>query len=147
MKLVRWHENPWKSLELLHNELDRFFEQPLGKTIFEKGLFSAPSLDISEDKDSIYVEADVPGVEQKDINISLRKNFLCIQAKKEETKDRKEKNYHRLERVSRNFYREVFLPKTVDADKVKAVYKKGVLNLTLPKKEEEKEKEIKIDVE
>ncbi|MCD6539102.1 MAG: Hsp20/alpha crystallin family protein [Candidatus Omnitrophica bacterium] len=147
MKLVRWSDNPWRALEQLQDEINRLFDFSIGRFPQELGTVYAPSVDVSEDKDNIYVEADLPGLEQKDINITLRRDSLCISAKREEKKEEKRKNYHRIERASRNFYREIALPSTVDADKIKAVYRNGVLKVTLPKKEEEKEKEIKIDVE
>jgi len=147
MKLVRWSDNPWRALEQLQDEINRLFDFSFGRLPQERETVYAPSVDVSEDKDNIYVEADLPGLEQKDINISLRRDSLCISAKREEKKEEKRKNYHRVERVSRNFYREIALPSTVDTDKIKAVYKNGVLKVTLPKKEEEKEKEIKIEVE
>ena len=147
MKLVRWSDNPWRALEQLQDEINRLFDFSFGRLPQEVETVYAPSVDVSEDKDNIYVEADLPGLEQKDINITLKKDSLCISAQREESKEEKKKNYHRIERVSRNFYREVALPSAVDASKIKAVYKNGVLKVTLPKKEEEKEKEIKIDVE
>ena len=125
MKLVRWNASPWQSLDLFHDELDRFFDLSF------KG--SWPSVDISEDKENIYVEADLPGFEQKDINATLKKDSLVIAAKKEESRRR------------RNFYREVRLPAGVKHSQVKAAYKNGVLKLTLPKAEEEKAQDIRIE--
>lgn len=147
MKLVRWSDNPWRALEQLQGEINRLFDLSFGRLPSELETASSPSVDVSEDKDNIYVEADLPGLEQKDINITLKRDSLCISAKREESKEEKKKNYHRIERTSRNFYREIALPSGVDTSKIKALYKNGVLKVTLPKKEEEKEKEIKIDVE
>jgi len=147
MKLVRWGDNPWRAIDELQNEINRLFDFSYGKGLTATAALSVPSVDVSEDKENVYVEADVPGLEQKDINVTLRKDSLYITGKKEESKEEKKKNYHRLERTSQSFYREVLLPREVDGSKVKATYKSGVLKLALPKKEEEKEKEIKIEVE
>jgi len=147
MKLVKWGGNPWRAVEELQSEINRLFDFSYGKGLAPAATLTVPSVDISEDENSVFVEADVPGFEQKDINISLRKNILSISGKKEESKEEKKKNYHRVERVSQNFCREIELPKAVDGGKVKAAYKSGVLRVELPKKEEEKEKEIKINVE
>ena len=106
-----------------------------------------PSVDVWDGKDNIYVEADISGVEQKDINVNLKDNTLTISAKKEEAKEEKKKNYYRSERYQGSFYRAMQLPSSVDESKIKANYKNGVLKLTLPKKEKDKAKEIKINVE
>ncbi len=146
MKLVRYRDNPWKALEDLQNEINKLFDFSFGKFPATSEIF-APSVDVYEDKDNIYVEADLPGFEQKDINLALKGDVLTISAQKEEKKEEKKKNYYRCERFQGKFYREVDLPASVEASKIKAVYKNGVLKITLPKKEEDKEKEIKIDVE
>lgn len=147
MKLVRYRKDPWKALEDLQNEINRLFDFSFAKlpTLREEVL--APSVDIYEDKDNIYVESDLPGFEQKDINISLKGNTLTISAQRDEKREEKKKDYYHCERFQGKFYRELDLPTTVETDKIKANYKNGVLKITLPKKEEEKEKEIKIDVE
>ncbi|MBN2121284.1 MAG: Hsp20/alpha crystallin family protein [Candidatus Omnitrophica bacterium] len=147
MKLVKWSHSPWRTLEDIQDEINRLFDFSYDRDLAERAGITAPLVDISEDKDNVYVEADLPGLEQKDISVNLRKNSLFISGKKEEVKEEKNKNYHRSERVSRSFYRQILLPALVDQSKVKANYKQGVLKLVLPKKEEAKEKDIKIEVE
>ena len=140
--------DPWRALTNLQNEMDRIFSSWFGRelpALREEGV--APSVDISEDKDNIYVEADLPGLEQKDISVRMNDNALVISGKKEETREEKKKNYYRSERYQGSFYRALSLPSSVDTSKIKAKYRNGVLKITLPKKEEEKEKEIDIDVE
>ncbi|OQX88074.1 MAG: hypothetical protein B6D55_01470 [Candidatus Omnitrophica bacterium 4484_70.2] len=146
MKLTRYREDPWRALEDLQKEINKLFDFSFGRFLASKEFFT-PSVDVWEDKENVYVEADLPGFEQKDINLALRGNLLTISAEREEKKEEKKKGYLRCERFQGKFYRELELPKEVDASKIKATYKNGVLKMTLPKKEEEKEKEIKIEIE
>ncbi|MBU1113125.1 MAG: Hsp20/alpha crystallin family protein [Candidatus Omnitrophica bacterium] len=144
MKLVRYKPlslwaNPWQDLGRL---FDLTFDNSLG---LGNDVLS-PSLDISEDKENIYLEADLPGFEQKDIKVKIKGDILSISAKRQETKEEKGKNFFRKERFEGSFYRTLQLPAGVDASKVNADYQKGVLKLALSKKEEEKEKEIQIDL-
>jgi HSP20 family protein len=148
MALMKWRpEDPWRALETLQDEINKLFDFSFGRIPALREETFSPSLDLWEDKDNIYVEADLPGMEQKDINLKVRGDSLVISAKKEETKEEKKKGYLRRERIQGSFYRELGLPASVDANKIKANYKNGVLKVVLPKKEEEKEKEIVIDVE
>jgi HSP20 family protein len=148
MALMRYRRNdPWKMLETLQEEINKLFDFSFGKIPATKEEILSPSVDIWEDKDNIYVEADLPGFEQKDIKVSVKGDSLSISAKKEETKEEKKKNYYRCERFQGSFYRELDLPSSVDTSKIKAQYKNGVLKITLPKVEKEKEKEIEIEVE
>lgn len=147
MSLLRWKGNSWNNLPALQDEVERFFDFFYPREISGLDAVLVPKVDVSEDKDNIYVEADVPGFDQKDIKVSLKDGALSLSAKKESAKEEKKKNYHRIERAYGSFYRQIPLPGQIDESKVKAVYKNGVLNLTLPKREEEKAKEIKIDVE
>ena len=114
MKLVPWSRNPWQALDQIQDEINSLLQYPYSEGRLGQNLLSLPSVDISEDKDNIYLEADLPGLEQKNIKISLNKDFLTISAKKEEEAKTKEKNYHRIERISRNFYRSVELPGRVN---------------------------------
>lgn len=146
MNLVRYHE-PFRGLDDLHDEINRLFGVSMGKQLLPKEDILAPSIDISEDREHVYVEADLPGFDQKDIKVTAKGNMLSISAKHDEKKEEKNKNYHRIERVQGSYFRQVMLPSTVESQKVKAGYKNGVLKLTLPKKEEEKGKEIKVETE
>lgn len=107
----------------------------------------APSLDVSETKDNIAVKAEVPGMDAKDIDISLANDVLTVKGEKKQQKEEKDENYHRVERSYGAFSRSIRLPREVQSDKIKANYKNGVLKITLPKSEEAKKKEIKIKVD
>lgn len=106
----------------------------------------APAIDVHDSKDHIVVKADLPGLKKEDIDVSVQEGTLVIRGEKKEEAERKEKGLIRTERFYGSFYRAVSLPTAVDDTKVKAAYKNGVLELTLPKKEEAKPKQIKIDV-
>jgi HSP20 family protein len=92
------------------------------------------------------VKAEVPGLEPKDIDISLTGGVLTIKGEKKQEKEEKDENYHRIERSYGTFTRSVRVPQEVQSDKIEATYKNGVLKITLPKSEEAKKKEIKIKV-
>lgn len=143
---------PWKK-EV--NPFQDFFEtdQPLfGLSLLprlEKSLspfaeagFSA--VDVSEDDKNIYVKADLPGLKREEINISLDHDVLAIRGERKSETEKKDKNFHRIERSYGTFERRILLGSTVDESKIKAVYKDGVLDLTLPKTEVSKSKRIEI---
>jgi HSP20 family protein len=107
----------------------------------------SPSIDVSEDKDTLYIEADIPGFEQKDLNISIKKDRLVLSASKEECLEEKKKNYYRNERFQGSFFREISLPSSVDVAQAKGSYVNSVLKVIIPKKEESKGREIQVNVE
>lgn len=153
MKLVPYkRRNEWGTLVNFQNEMNRFFDDWFGKfpSLREHTLITtdfSPSADVWEDKDNIYAEVDLPGVDQKDVNVNLRGNTLEISAKKEHEKEEKKRSYSCIERFRGSFYRALDLSTTVDEARIKASYKSGVLKITLPKKEKEKTKEIKVNIE
>jgi HSP20 family protein len=115
---------------------DHFFE-PGWPKLPELGEWE-PTLDLSETKDAVIVKAELPGVEQKDIAVSLQEGMLTIKGEKEAEKEEKDKRYHRVERSYGAFFRSIRLPAAVDASKVAAAFKDGVLTVTLPKAPEAK---------
>jgi HSP20 family protein len=90
-------------------------------------------MDISETKDSLIVKVEAPGMDQKDIEISLQENLLTIKGEKKQEKEEKDERYHRVERSYGAFVRSVRLPVAVDGGKVSATFKNGLLTVTLPK--------------
>lgn len=146
-----WEITPWRpfrELERMRREMDRlwdsFFEpRRKGEEIGEW----LPSLDVAETKNEIVVKAEIPGLDPKDIDISLTNEMLTIKGEKKQEKEEKEENYHLIERSYGSFTRSIRLPKEVQSDKISASYKNGVLKVTLPKSEEAKKKEVKIKVE
>ena len=103
-----------------------------------------PNLDLVETDSKLEIKLDVPGIHREDLEIQLNANTLTITGKRDEKREEKEKNYHRIERHMGSFSRTVTLPCSVQEDKVEAEYHHGVLTVTLPKTEEAKTKRIKI---
>jgi HSP20 family protein len=103
-----------------------------------------PAVDVSETADKITVKAEIPGMEAKDIEISMVGDTLTIKGEKKVEREEKEENYHMVERSYGSFSRSMKLPVGVDSDKVDATYKNGVLTVVLLKKEEVKPKPIEI---
>jgi HSP20 family protein len=120
--------------------MDRLFDRFLEPAWSEMPALGdwSPTLDVSEDKDAVTVKAELPGVEQKDIAVSLQEGMLTIKGEKRAEKEEKDKRYHRVERSYGAFYRSIQLPSAVDAGKVAATFKDGVVTITLPKSPEAK---------
>jgi HSP20 family protein len=131
---------PWTGTTGLRREMDRLFDRFLEPVWPEAPMLGewGPKLDVSESKDAITVKAELPGVEQKDIAVSLQEGVLIIKGEKEAEKEEKDKQYHRVERSYGTFYRSVRLPAPVEAGKVTATFKDGVVTITLPKAPEAK---------
>jgi len=139
---------PFRDFERMRRDMDRlwdsFFERGVRRTDDDGSWL--PSLDVAETKNDIVVKAEVPGMDPKDIDISLSDGLLTIKGEKKQEKEEKEENYHYVERSYGAFCRSVRLPTEVQSDKISASYKNGVLKVTLPKSDEAKKKEVKIKV-
>jgi len=147
------HRPPMDPLERMHDDRDRlfgeYFRRPfLPQLSFEEGENGAliANLDVSETDDAIEVVVDVPGIEEKDIEVTLSDGALLIEGKRQSEKEEKEKNYHRIERSYGDFKRRVALPCDVEADQVDARLEKGTLTVTLPKSEDSKKADRKIKI-
>lgn len=140
---------PFRDFERMRRDMDRlwdsFFER--GSLRGEDGREWLPSLDVAETKNEIVVKAEVPGLDPKDIDISLSDGLLTIKGEKKQEREEKEENYHLVERSYGTFTRSIRLPKEVQSGKINASYKDGVLKVVLPKSEEAKKKEVKIKVQ
>lgn len=131
---------PWTGMTSLRNEMDHLFDrffEPMWREMPAIGDWE-PNVDVSEDKDAVTVKAELPGVEQKDINVSLQDGMLTIKGEKHAEKEEKDKRRHRVERSYGAFFRSMRLPAAVQADKVTATFKDGVVTITLPKAPEAK---------
>jgi HSP20 family protein len=148
---MRWR--PTRDLTGIREEMNRLFDDFFtGWPRLERrgGLLEgewAPSVDVAETDEDVVVTAELPGVKQEDVDISIINDVLTLKGEKKEEKEVKKENYHRIERSYGGFQRSVSLPTGVQADKAKAKYKDGVLRITIPKVEEAKPKQIKINVE
>jgi len=141
MDVIKWE--PFKDLSTMRDQMDRlmgsFFRgNPLS------GDSWAPDLDVSETDDEVLVKADLPGVDEKDLSVSLSGTNLLIKGEKKEEKEEKGKHFHRIERSYGSFQRTVALPVAVDASRIRAEYNKGVLEVHLPKKPEVKPQQIPV---
>lgn len=140
-------------LDLFQREMNRLFDEffkgtglrPLSEDFEYFGRFT-PQVNMTEDEKSIVVSAELPGLDEKDIEISLSKDSLTIKGEKKEESEHKGKEAYYMERSYGAFTRVLPLPKEVDTDKAEATFKKGVLTITLPKVEREKESTKKIKI-
>lgn len=148
MGTVRW--DPFHGLVSLQERMNRLFEQTLDRSRGEReGMAAAtwaPAVDIYETPDSIVLQAELPGLSKDDIDIQVRDNVLTLKGERRSEKEVKEGNYLRVERAYGGFQRAFTLPAAVQADKIRAVFKDGVLDVSIPKAEEAKPKQIKIEV-
>lgn len=145
MTLIRW--NPFQDLVSIQDEMNRMFDSYFSrKPGGGEMMIWNPVVDISETEEEITVAAEVPGIKKEDIKITIQDNVLTLSGEKNEEKEEKNKQYHRVERSFGSFQRSFSLPSSVSADKIKAKYKDGILVVVLPKSEESKPKEIQVKV-
>ena len=149
MSLMKWR--PGRDITSIRDEMNRLFDDffsflPERKRGLMEGEW-APTMDIAETDENIVVTAELPGVKQDDVEITVVNDVITLKGEKKEEKEIKKENYHRIERSYGSFMRSANLPTGVQADKAKASYKDGVLTVTIPKVEEAKPKTIKINVE
>lgn len=130
--------------DLDRNLFDRFFEDFGLPALFSEETRFVPAFDVSETESELIVKAEIPGMDQKDIDISLSRGMLTIKGEKKQEKEDKTEHYHTVERHYGSFSRTMRLPSEVEADKVDATYKDGVLKITLPKTETSKARKIEV---
>ena len=143
LEITPWR--PLRELSSLRREMEDLWENLAGEREFlpMRGEWM-PALDVSETKDSLIVKAEVPGMEPKDIDISLTGDLLTLKGEKKQKTEEKKENFHRIETRYGAFSRTIRVPVSVDSDKIEASYDNGVLKIVLPKKEEVKAKQIEI---
>jgi HSP20 family protein len=133
----------------LRGELDRLFDDFFGSPMRRTGDGQpqgvwAPAVNVREDVNNYYVEAEVPGMSKDDLQIEVENNVLSLRGERRFEKKDEQENYHFVERSYGSFYRSFALPKNVDGDSIQAEYKDGVLHVTLPKRPEVKPKKISV---
>lgn len=151
MALIKWGEDIWdpfRDLTEVEREMGKWFgRRPLVSWASRTdGGQWLPEVDITEEKDRILVRADLPGMKQEDISVEVSDGVLTIKGERKKETETKEGKTYRLERSYGSFLRSFTLPAGVDASKVNATYKSGVLDIALPKLAEAKAKQIKVDV-
>ncbi len=152
MSLIRYYSpelstwSPFDRLASLRDEFNRLFESGAESSAREHGLLAAwaPALDLYQDRDHVFVKVELPGLKKEDIEITVHDGALSVSGERKEEQENKEGDSFRSERVFGRFHRSVALPAAVDAGKVTASYKDGILTVTLPKAEEAKPKQIEI---
>jgi HSP20 family protein len=148
--LTRWE--PFRELSTMQdriNRMSRLFRESYSTAGPEEALTTtsfAPPVDIYEDEHTITLKLEVPGIDEKDIDVRIETNTLTIHGERKIEKEEKEENFRRVERQYGSFSRSFTLPSSVDAGQVTANYDKGVLKISLAKKAEAKPKQIKVNV-
>src|SRR5256885_10431691 len=148
--LARWEPFPeFSTRQDRMNRMNRLFRESYSPEGPEKALTTtsfAPPVDIYEDEHTIALKLEVPGIDEKDIDVRIENNTLTVQGERKIEKEEKEENFRRVERHYGSFTRSFTLPPSVDPAQVSAHYDKGVLNMNLAKKAEAKPKQIKVNV-
>ena len=144
--LTRWE--PFREFTTLQDRMNRLFRDTYGDGRDEALTTSnfAPPVDVYEDEHNITLKIEVPGIDEKDIDVRIENNTLTVHGERKFEKEEKEENFRRVERQYGSFTRTFTLPNTVDREKVQADYDKGVLKIQLAKKAEAKPKQIKVNV-
>jgi len=154
MTLIKWRPRtqfePFRDLMGMRDEINRLFDISLGGSLADRAsLFDgdwAPAIDVYENDDKVVVKTELPGMDEKNVELSILGDTLTIKGEKKKEEEKKEKHYHRLERSYGSFQRSITLPSQVVHEKAKASFKNGVLEIEIPKKEEAKPKQIKVEV-
>ena len=144
--LTRW--DPFRELTALQNRMNRLFEQQYGNGGEESltaGAF-VPPVDIYEDEHGIQIKLEVPGIEEKDLDVKVENNVLTISGERKLEKEEKEENFRRVERRYGSFTRSFTLPNTVNTEDISAEYSNGILKVKLGKRAEAKPKQIKVNI-
>jgi HSP20 family protein len=150
MAIVRWE--PFRDLQAVQDRLNRVFDDAFRGTPrgnddeWALGGSWAPSVDIFEHEGNLVLKAELPGVDPKDVDVRVENNVLTLRGERKFESEVKRDKYHRVERAYGTFSRSFTLPNVVDTEKIKAEYKDGVLQVTLPQREEAKPKQIQVSV-
>jgi len=146
MSMTRWE--PFRGLNSLQEQVNRLFEDSVTRTRSGQAELAswAPAVDIFETENELVVKADLPDVQEKDIDIRVENNTLTIRGERKFNNEVHEDNYLRVERAYGTFTRSFSLPNTVNTEGIRAEYRNGVLSVRMPKREETKPKQIKISV-
>jgi HSP20 family protein len=144
MNFVRW--NPLNEMSLLQSQMNRLFDTALHGLPGESNTTAnwAPPVDIYETENDLVVHFDLPGVDPKQVDVSVENNVLAVRGERHFAEKQNQENFHRVERSYGTFARSFTLSRSVDPDKIRANYKDGVLTITLPKAEAAKPKRIQI---
>jgi HSP20 family protein len=148
MTITRY--DPFRDLRNLQEEVNRLFTGNIGRTYDDEGIARGswqPSVDIYENKDHIVLEAELPGMNREEFDLSIENNVITLRGERRFEKRDDTDNYHRVERAYGSFTRSFTLPNTVSAEGANAEYRNGVLRVTIPKRAETKARRIEVQGE
>ena len=144
MAITRW--DPFREVATLQNRVNALFRDfNEGESAMTTASF-IPAVDIYEDEKKVVLKLEVPGIAEKDLDVSVENNVLTVKGERKFAAEEKEENFHRIERRYGSFYRAFTLPTTVDTEGIDAKYDAGILKLELKKKPEAQPKQIKVSV-
>jgi len=144
--VIRWE--PFRNANSLQEQFSRLFDTSFPGRSSESDLTTwAPAVDIQETENELVLKADLPGIEEKDIDVRIENNTLTIRGERKFEKQVNEDNYLRVERSYGSFSRSFSLPNTINTEAIHAEYKNGVLTVQMPKRAESKPKQVKVNVE
>jgi HSP20 family protein len=144
MAITRW--DPFREVAALQNRVNALFhdfnegDSPLTTASF------IPAVDVYEDDQKVVLKLEVPGIEEKDLDVSVENHTLTVKGERKFAQEEKQENFHRIERRYGSFFRAFTLPSTIDTENVDAKYEAGVLRLELKKKPEAQPKQIKVNI-
>ena len=142
--ISRWE--PFRGISTLQEEVNRLFESSFHGRSESSSASWAPAVDVHETENELIVTADLPGMNEKDLDVRVENNMLTISGERKTETNVEDDNYLRVERSYGSFSRSVALPNTVNSDAVAAEYRNGVLTVKLPKREETKPRQVKVNV-
>jgi HSP20 family protein len=145
MAIIRW--DPFRDVVTLRDKMNRLFEDTFTSRGEDKDIIASawmPAVDIFENENELVLTAEIPGIEEKDVEIKIEDNTLTLKGERKFEKETKEENYHRIERSYGSFYRAFTLPNYVDTEKIHAEHENGVLKISMPKRDEVKPRTVKI---
>ena len=146
MAIVRY--NPFRELRSMQEQMNRLLDLAWNRESGEEmkeGIWQPP-VDIYENEHSVIIKAELPDIDQKDIEVKIEDNTLMLRGERKQDRELKKENFHRIERYYGTFQRIFTLPHTIAQEDVKATCANGVLTIILPKKEEKKPKQINVEV-
>lgn len=145
MTLVRW--NPWREIDTLQRQLNHLFEDTrVPSALFDKGFIRVPAAELQEAEDAIHLKLEIPGLEAKDLDVQVTEDTVYISGERKQETKTENKGTTKSEFYYGKFQRVIPLPTRVQNTNVTADYKDGILNLTLPKTEAEKNKVVKVNL-
>ncbi len=145
MAIIRW--DPFRDMVTLRERMNKLFEDMAASRGEEKDLATsswAPAVDIYETENEVVLTAEIPGIEEKDVEIKVEDNTLTLRGERKFEKETKEENYHRIERAYGSFFRSFTLPNYVDQDRIEAEHENGILKIRMPKRAELRPRKVKI---